>query len=202
MRRAHTTVALLASLACAAPPPVPALASARMATDFETYTIRRVGLLPPQGLASVPDQAAELQAAFLAEFSAGTPYEVVSLGARDLDAIPSLDPYRRGEFAPATLLALAERFSLDALWIPTITDLQTHPPQRLGLSIELVSTETGQTIWSSSLQLDAARDSVRKSMRAWVEREVGDVSDTTWELTLISPRRFARFAAYQIATLI
>lgn len=194
---------LLALAACAsAPEPIAPLASARLATDFETYTIQRVGLLPPVGVRSTPEHAAELQAAFFAEFSAATDFEIVSLDARDLEAIPSLEPHRKGGYSAETLIQIARRYRVDALLIPTITDLQTHPPQRLGMSVDLVSTETGQTIWASSVQLDAAREPVRRSLQAWADQEVGDVSRNTWELTLISPRRLARFAAYQIATLL
>lgn len=200
MRAALLVLCVL--VGCAGPREVPRLGSARIVSDFQTYSLRRVGLLPPRGVPIDADQGAELTAALFAEFSAHTGYEVVSLDDHDLEAVPELEPYRSGKYRPGTILEVARRYRLDALWIPTVTDLQTHPPQRLGLSIDLVSTETGQAIWTASLQLDAARESVREGMRIWAEREVGDVSDTTWELTLISPRRFARFAAYQIATLL
>lgn len=206
MCRPSPLAALLVPLvlwACASSPaPIAPLASARLATDFETYTIRRVGLLPPAGVRTTPEHGAELQAAFFAEFSAATDYEIVSFEARDLEAIPSLDPYRKGGYSAETLNRIARRYRVDALFIPTITDLQTHPPQRLGVSVDLVSTETGQTVWAASIQLDAAREATRRSLEAWAEQEVGDVSRTTWELTLISPRRLARFAAFQIAGLI
>ena len=104
--------------------------------------------------------------------------------------------------AGQSLSKIAKRYRVDALLIPTVTDLQSHPPQRLGLKVEMVSTETGQPIWSSAIQLDAAREDVRRGLEAWAMQHVGDVSQTTWELTLISPRRMARFAAFQIAALI
>ena len=188
------TAAALAS--CAGPRGVPPLASARLVSDFESYTIQRVGLLPPAGLALGQDQADELQAAFLAEFSAATDYEIIRLSAHDLEALPAMDPHRRGDYRPETILAVARRYRLDALLIPTVTDLQSHPPQRLGLQVDLLSTETGQALWASSIQLDAAKERVRESLERWAAEEVGDVSPNTWELTLISPRRFARFAAF------
>ena len=198
---ASLALAALGLAACASPRSVPHLASARVVSDFDSYTLHRVGLLPPVGPAVTPDHGADLSAALFAEFSARTDLEIVPLTAADLEAIRSLEPYRRGGYAPRSVLAIAGRYRLDALLIPTVTDLQVHPPQRLGLSVDLVSTETGQALWSSSVQLDAARETVRNALKVWAEREVGDVSDTTWELTLISPRRFARYAAYQVAAL-
>ena len=47
-----------------------------------------------------------------------------------------------------------------------------------------------------------AQERVRRSIEVWADTHLGDVSDNTWELTLISPSRFARFVAYQMASLI
>lgn len=194
---------LLVSGSCVSTPePVPPLASARLASDFESYSIERVGLLPAVGVRTTPEYATQLQSALFAEFSAATAYEIITLDEQDLEAIPSLDPYRKGGYSANTLVQIAKRYRVDALLIPTVTDLQSHPPQRLGLKVEMVSTETGQPIWSSAIQLDAAREDVRRGLEAWAMQHVGDVSQTTWELTLISPRRMARFAAFQIAALI
>ena len=192
-------LAAAAAVACNAVPAAAPLASARVASDMESYTIRRVGLLPPAGARLTPDQGRDLRSAFFAEFSATSDFEIVSLTETDLEAIPSMEPYRRGDYRPRTILSIARRYRVDALLIPTVTDLQSHPPQRLGLSVDLVSTETGQALWTSSVQLDAAQQRVRRGLEAWCRRQAGDVTDTTWELTLLSPRRFARFAAHQLA---
>lgn len=201
MRRLVLVLAA-ALAACAAPRSVAPLADARIVSDFDTYSIRRVGLLPAVGVPLSARQADDLQAAFFAELSAATDYEIVRLGAADLEAIPRMEPHRTGRYRPQTILAVSKRYALDALFVPTVTDLQPHPPQRLGVQVDLVSAETGQTLWASSVQLDAAQEHVRRSIEAWARRHQGDVSDSTWELTLLSPRRFARFAAYQVAALI
>ena len=113
-----------------------------------------------------------------------------------------LEPHRRGSFSAGAILDLARRYRLDALLIPTVTDLQVHPPQRLGLSVDLVSAETGQALWSSAVRLDAAQAATRESIETWARAHQGDVSDHTWEVTLLSPRRFARFAAFHLASLL
>lgn len=200
----HLTLLALGALAACQilPRTVPPLATARIVSDFETYTIRRVGLLPPTGAGFTVGQAESMQAAFFAEFSASTNYEIVRLDPRDLEAIPRMEPYRLGLYKSRTILAISRRYHLDALLISSVTDLQTHPPQRLGVQVDLVSAETGQTLWSSSIQLDAAQERVRRSIETWARAHQGDVSDNTWEITLLSPLRFARFAAFQMASLI
>lgn len=200
--RAIALAALVLAAACASPKAVAPLASARMVSDFGSYELRRIGLMPPVGTRLTEQQQDDIQAACLAEFSAGSAIEIVRLTALDLEAIPSLEPHRKGTYSGRTVLAVASRYRLDGLLIPTVTDLQVHPPQRLGLSMDLVSAETGQALWTSSVQLDAAQERTRDSIEDWATTHQGDVSDHTWEVTLLSPKRFARFAAYHLASLL
>lgn len=200
--RTLALVVLMGVTSCVTTMSVPPLASARMVSDFDTYRIHRVGLMPPAGLRLTLQQSEHLQAAFMAEFSAATDFEIVRLTARDLEAIPRMEAHLRGRYSPRTVSEISRRYHLDALLVPTVTDLQTYPPQRLGVQVDLLSSETGQSLWESSVQLDATQERVRRSIEVWADTHLGDVSDNTWELTLISPSRFARFAAYQMASLI
>jgi len=120
----------------------------------------------------------------------------------DLAEIPRSEPYRRGSYEARTIIGLSRRFNLDAILIGTITDQQYFPPQRLGIQVDMVAAETGLVIWSSSLQLDASKRRVRDSLRAWSQLDQGDLEGEDWELALISPRRFGRFAAWQVARLL
>lgn len=201
-RPALLALALALATGCAAPRAVPPLASARMVSDFDTYRLERVGLLPPVGRRLTEQQQDDVQAACMAEFGAGTAMEIVRLTTPDLEAVPAIEPHRRGRYSAEAILALARRYRLDALLIPTVTDLQVHPPQRLGLSVDLLSAETGQALWSSAVQLDAAQEATRDSIETWARAHQGDVSDHTWEVTLLSPKRFARFAAFHLASLL
>lgn len=195
--------AALALCACASTTKeIVPLANARVVSDIGSYQLQRVGLMPPVGTRLTPQQRDDIQAACLAEFSASAAIEVVRLTDRDLEAIPSLDPHRKGAYSGQAVLAIARRYRLDGLLIPTVTDLQVHPPQRLGLAVDLVSAETGQALWMSSVQLDAAQERTRRSIEAWAHNNQGDVSDHAWEVTLLSPKRFARFAAFHLASLL
>lgn len=199
MIRALLLLALAVS--CQSTKEVAPLAHARMVSDFGTYQVQRVGLLPPVGAMS-DMQRNDVQSACRAEFAASTALEIVRLTDADLDAISELEPHRRGNYSAGPILAMAKRYQLDGLLIPTVTDLQVHPPQRLGLTVDLISTETGQTIWTSSVHADAAQQSTIESVRDWAGGHQGDVSDHTWEVILLSPKRFCRFAAFQLASLL
>lgn len=204
-RRIRTLLllSLLAPAACHAPQRgVAVLGSGRWATDFDSYTIRRIGLVPFAGGGLDNDASSVLSSAFFAEVSAVTTYEVVSLESQDLVEVPPSEPHRRGWYRPETVLGIARRFQLDALLIGTVTDRESFPHQRLGVQLELVAAETGMVIWSASVQLDSSQRDVRESVQAWVREQLGETDESEWELVLLSPSRFARFAAFQVAELL
>jgi hypothetical protein len=202
LRTLGATIALvLACPACLSPhvPPMPRLATAEVSNDFETYEIRRVGLLPFQGRTLTADQREQLQTTLFTEVAQSTPWEVVLLEESDLQMIEASSPHRRGWYRPRTVIQLAERYTLDAILVGTVLDERFFPPQRLSMSVDLVSSETGLLIWTSSIHLDAGDPRVEDGLRAFY---AGDENPEAWRLALLSPERFARFAAYQVACLL
>lgn len=199
------SIALLGLSACVSPygAPMPHLAIAEVSPDFESYAIQRVGLLPFEGRDLSPERNRGLQEAFRSEIARSTPWEIVLIEPRDLEMVVASEPHRRGWYRPKTLIQLSKRHNLDALLFGTVTDDRFYPPQLLGLSTDLVSAETGLVIWSSSVHLDASDQRVRAGLKAFYP----DVADpqaegTAFSVSLISPERFARFAAYQVATML
>ena len=202
-RLAIPLLSLLAlASACQAPHRgVAVLGVGRTAADFNTYQIRRVGLVPFAGEGLDRAESDMLSSAFFAEISSVTPYEVVALEPRDLAEVPTSEPYRRGWYKPEMVLGIARRFQLDALLIGTVTDRQSFPHQRLSVQLELVTAETGMVIWSASVQLDSSQRRVRESVESWAREVLGVTDEAEWQIILLSPSRFARFAAFQIAEL-
>ena len=104
MRRALIILSMVLSGACAtAHPSMPTLATARVAEDFDSYSLTRVGLMPFTGAGLTSEQTAALEAAFFTELSLSTPFELVPLTAPDLDEIKQSDPYLRGWYRPETI---------------------------------------------------------------------------------------------------
>jgi len=202
--RSWSALALVALAApgCRSAPPDPGpLASSVLAADFATYRIARVGLLPFSGRELDPEGAANLQRAFQLELERVMPYELVPLSSGDLDEVRPTSPYLRGRYDPRAILEVARRYRLDALLVGTVTQSQPYPPQALGLELELVATETGQPLWSSSVHLDAGDARVRTRLELWQASHKADGGGReSVQLTLVSPERFARFAAWEIAS--
>ncbi len=202
MRTRALFVALAALLAsCASGPTIPeTLATARVSPDFKSYELRRIGLVPFNGTESAdPDGAALLAQAFYLELSQSTPYEVVMLESTDLAETTESEPHRRGWYDPRTIIELSRRYQLDGLFVGTVTQHKSYPPQQLSVGMELVSAETGSILWTSQVHLDAADRRVRESLEAYVQSERGQGSS---QLSFLSPSSFARFAAWQMARLL
>ena len=179
------------------------MGSAEIVSDFESYTIRRVGFLPFLPLHSAQLGAADvssIETSFHAEFSSGTPYDIVPLSAGDLSEIPQLEPFRKGTYAPEAIIAIRDRYRLDALLVGSVTARQVTPPLVLGAQMDLISCETGQTIWSADLLLDSSIAETRDALGVWAAEELGE--EHAARMAMISPRKFAHFAAYQMARLL
>ena len=196
---------LLFLAACASPRlQIERLATARVAPDFATYSLHRVGLVPLLGHTLDAEHTEALQGVFFSEFSRQTHFEIVPLDWRDLEEVQQSDPYVRGHYRPETVIDLARRFRLDGVLVGTITNCQFYTPQQLSLQFELVATETGSAIWSASVHLDSSSERVVEAVHAYYQAsEPTKTADGDgWELALLSPRLFAQFAAWQIASLL
>lgn len=205
-RRICTRAILVVAICCAAclgPSDVPMLGSARMTSDFDTYTVRRVGILPFRALDGAdlePHEIGTLETAFAAEFSLGTPYDLVTLRGVELAEVLPPEPFREGAYSPQTIRTLRDRYLLDALLVGTVTSRRVIAPQVLGVQLDLVSCETGATIWSADLTLDASHRDTREALKVWARSVLGEEHGA--DMAMISPQKFANFAAYQLARLL
>ncbi|MBL8858650.1 MAG: hypothetical protein JNL28_09110 [Planctomycetes bacterium] len=175
------------------------LAIVRLAADRDLYELRRVGILPIVARDLRLDEERALQGALALHLSARMHAEVVVLDRNDVTEVPNNEPFRTGRIEPKAVLALARRYNLDGFVTTNITERRTYAPQRLGLEIELTACDTGLPIWSSSLRLDAAQERTQRALRAWFANERGTPgANETADLYLLSPLRFAEFAAAQV----
>ncbi len=179
---------------------VPLFARSEAASDFDTYSVRRVGLVPFRGAQMGTVLGGALTDSFLSEVTRSTPYEIVRLDPDALREVARSDAYLRGHYEPETIIEVARRYRLDAVLFGTVVQHRFYPPQQLGLQVDLVAAETGLAIWSGTCHLDATDRRVRDGLRTFFERgeEAGANADN-WEIALLSPAHIARFAAYQIA---
>ncbi|MEL6903784.1 MAG: hypothetical protein AAFP22_00170, partial [Planctomycetota bacterium] len=169
--------AVAAAPGCLGPTEVPLMGSARITSDFDSYAISRVGIVPfgaLEGTELVPHEVGEIEAQFQAEFAASTPYELVALRGLDLAEVLTPEPFRQGTYSPTTIRTLRDRYRLDALLLGSVTTRDVIPPQVLGAQVDLVSCETGAVVWSASVVVDASRREVRDAVEVWARHTLGD----------------------------
>ncbi len=202
---ARWTLSALAAASCAGcamvhrEPPVE-LARTRAVSDYPTYTLRRVGLLPIVGLEADPRRQAEFAQAFLFEFARTAPYEVVALDAAQIAEVDPSRPHERGAYSARTVLELAQRFRLDGLLVGEVTQLEVYSPQLLAVQLELISAETGLAIWASSVHIDGGDRALAPNFEHFRRMQRDDAQGSAdLQVTLLSPARLARFAAFEIA---
>lgn len=176
----------------------PELASAKSATDFSSYRLARVGVLPVAGSGLSPGESEELQQLCFSEFSEQANFELVLLSQDDLEEVEASEPYLFGVYQPETVLGISRRYKLDGLLVGSVSRRQSHPPLKLNMHIDLVASETGMTIWSASVALQADRPDVRMGVEAFYGNGQ-PLSDDSWAGALLSPSRFARFGIWQMA---
>ncbi|MEO0650272.1 MAG: hypothetical protein AAFZ65_06305 [Planctomycetota bacterium] len=198
---------LVASAAGCQAPTVPLLARAQVTPDFATYDVRRVALLPVRGPrdAETPRPAAlrQLQDDLASFIATGTRYEVLELSEADLIELAIDDPLVDGYLSVESLLGIADRFRVEAVVHTQVLHERVHPPLSIGLHAEMASVDTGQTLWVADVQLDGSEVPVRAAIEDYYRREAGqpDGGDG-WKVALISPQRFQRFAAWQLAQML
>ncbi len=177
---------------------LPTLARTRASDDLDTYSLRRVGLLPPLGAQG--EEAAALQAALGFELARRASFEVIALDAGDLAEVQLDQPHVRGRYTPQSILAIAHRFRLDGLLVGTVTHLEPYAPQSLGLGLELVAVDTGLVVWSSTIDVDTSELRVRDSLEAYQAARLGggDPADDL-SVLMLSPASLMRFAASEMA---
>lgn len=192
---------VLALAACQMPTSqVDNLATTRVATDRDLYALRRIAILPVHGGNLHSDDARALEGALATQMGTRWKAEIIPLDAQDLEAVPENESFRLGRIEPEAILEIARRHNLDAVMQVTVLERRPYPPQRLSLEAELVSCETGLPIWAASLRLDGASQRTQQALYAWHQSErSSDTAGEAWDLYLLSPVRFAEFAAAQLA---
>ena len=179
-----------------APDPRP-LATATIVSNFQTYSIRRVGLLRlhDDALHRAMDRAVRIEFLEASDYLLAPTYSV----ALSAEALPG-----RGGGVTFSLDSLPPQVleGLDGLLIPQIIESKTSAPQRLELRLDLIACETGLAIWSATAWVDSTSDEVRRRIRGWQAQLPGSVQDGDPGLVLQSPERLVRFAVRQLAGLL
>ena len=95
-------------------------------------------------------------------------------------------------------LAIGQVFNVDAVIIGAITEYDEYFPPKLGLSIEVVTVNNGETIFATSETYDASFNFVRDQLDQFCGTKKVDDSVYGNELILRKMDLYTEFVSYQI----
>ncbi len=188
---------LLIVSACAsdgATPPPAVIARSNVQAPSDGRTIHRVVVPPFDDLSGLSSESEGLRSAFVRALAQRQAFEVVPLGATQVRDVMPVGVMREGVVPREALIAIARRYRADGVLFATVTHWRPFEPMTLGMRVDLVSSSTGEVVWSAHGLYDSARHDVQQDVRNW--HETGQAVTTSlegWRVALLSPTRFAAY---------
>jgi hypothetical protein len=181
----------------ARPPSPPPPCSHYHAPGYTAALGPRILLLPLANETCFPQAGDQVRDALAAELQSIGCLEVV-VPPCDADAYISQAVHVQGRFDEAGMLALARTFRVDTVLLGTLTDYQPYMPQRIGLSLRLVSPPAAAVIASVDGLWDA-RDKQLADQVCAAGSGLSDALSASFknDLLLASPQQFQRYVCHQ-----
>lgn len=210
--RIHSGLAAFASLAVAllfggcqtgkkavtfVPPPAP---QNYFSGEPVGIPIRRVALLPSFNDKYPQEQLRELDAAFNAELTKKSIFEVVPVSRSAMESFFGQRQLASVENLPSGLLEkLRERYAVDGIVFTDITHYSPYRPISIGVRAKLVDATSGEVRWAFDYLFDSGNPAIAQAARTYQTRINGDNQPLRSDggAVLISPTRFAKFVANQ-----
>ena len=169
-----------------------------LAEPADLVNVRRIMVLPFHTEAGITADQSQVRDAFVAELQKLRRFEVVPLAdaAREDDMLN--ESLARGRISTEAMVRLCDRYSLDGLFVGSVTAWRPYKPAHLGLRTQLISVHSGSSVWAVYTMFDAADLTTISDLQNYVEttqRDDGNLHG--WEMTLISPAKFTNFVAHR-----
>ena len=197
--RVGLALPLLVALGCRIEaPPRPKVVNSYLAERADLASVRRIMVLPFAHEAGVAMDCSKVRDAFVAELQKLRRFEVVPLPAEaseDEDLNFSLS---RGRLSTEAVVRLCRRYSLDGLFLGSVTSWRAYTPPHLGLRTQLVSVHSGAPVWAVDAIYDAADRSTISDLRHYTDTTQQDDGNLHgYELSLLAPSKFTTYVAHR-----
>ena len=184
--------------ACWGTPHQPKAINSWLAEPTDLASVRRIMVLPFGQEAGVQADCNAVRDAFVGELQKLRRFEVVPLPSDALEDDVLTKSLTRGRLSSDALVRLCTRYSVDGVFVGTVTSWRPYQPQRLGMRTHLVSVHSGSPIWAVDAIYDAAERTTIGDLRHFVEHTQRDDGNLHgWEMNLISPGKFTSFVAHR-----
>ncbi|MBI5306780.1 MAG: hypothetical protein HZB37_00145 [Planctomycetes bacterium] len=180
------------------PPKSSSSLSFNKSTSFNTMHIRRVLLLPFEYTTDREAVIDEVTEAFVVELRKIGSFEVVVPTGDKTLLFSEQEVWVKGSINFASVLTLRRKYDVDAIIFGNITHYRPYEPMLLGVKIGMISTDTGEVVWSADGVFDSNENDVAELVKQYFENTHQKSSLYGWKLILLSMRRYSQFVANQL----
>ncbi len=193
------TICLCVVAGCSsAPPRHSSSLSYNKTEEYKKIRIRRVLLLPFEYTVDREAIIDEVTEAFAVELRKTGSFEVVVPSGNSATLTTEHEIWDKGSINLNTLLILRKKYDADAIVFGNITHYRPYEPMLLGVKVGMISTDTGDVVWSADGVFDSNENEVAELVKHYFESTHQKSALYGWKLILLSMRRYSQFVAYQI----
>jgi len=177
------------------PPPLPSYHDLK-----EGIPIRRVAVLPLSYEAGNVNFPRDMDAAFNAELSKTSMFELVVVGRPEMEAIFGRQQVSSVGALPGEFLGeIAAQFGVDAVLFTDITHYFPYQPISIGVRTKLVDVRSGEIRWAFDYLFDSGKPKVAATARQFflTNTQTNLPVKNDGDSVLQSPLRFSRYVAWE-----
>jgi len=179
-------------------PPRPKVVNSYLAERADLANVRRIMVLPFAHEAGVTMDCGKVRDAFVAELQKLRRFEVVPLPAEAREDEELNFSLSRGRLSTEAIVRLCTRYSLDGLFLGSVTSWRAYTPVHLGLRTQLVSVHSGAPVWAVDAIYDAADRTTISDLRHYTETTQQDDGNLHgYQLSLLAPGKFTTYVAHR-----
>lgn len=168
------------------------------ADEFKKMHIRRVLLIPFEYDVDREAVIGEVTEAFAVELRKVGRFEVVVPAENKTSLSPEHEVWSKGSVNLNNLLFLRKKYDADAIAFGNITHYRPYEPMLLGVKVGIISTDTGDVVWSADGVFDSNENEVAELVKQYFENTHQKSALYGWKLIMLSMRRYSQFVANQI----
>lgn len=186
-------------MGCSSAPPHRSSSLSYNKTDeYKKICLRRVLLLPFEDNVDRDAIIDEVTEAFAVELRKIGNFEVVVPSGNNALLTTEHGIWDKGSIDLTTLLTLRKNYDADAIVFGNITHYRPYEPMLLGVKVGMISTDTGDVVWSADGVFDSNENEVAELVKHYFESTHQKSALYGWKLILLSMRRYSQFVANQI----
>ena len=176
----------------------PKVINSYLAEPNDLVNVRRIMVLPFHAEHGVSVDHNQVRDAFVSELQKLRRFEVVPLTDAALEDDMLNASFARGRLSTEAIVRLCERYSLDGIFVGSVTSWRPYSPPHLGLRTQLVSVHSGSSVWAVDAIYDASDRTTVGDLKHYVQHTQRDDGNLHgWEMTLLSPAKFTSYVAHR-----